>query len=246
MNKFLYLPMSLLLIGRLYAQGGPPMITDDAQTPGNNNLEVNIAYIGENRDSSFRYELPIIDINYGVGDTVQLKIESSYIHLKDDTDIHNNGIGNTTIGLKWRFYENPSNDLLISTYPQYTFVPVRKSYNTGVADINKAIFLPIEISKKLKEFSLTGECGYLSIKNARDEIEYGIVGGYEGLEHLEFLAELHNTSYAGGGNNTLIANAGFKYLLSPTYTFLFSTGHELITPELSKATLFYMGLQLHY
>lgn len=246
MNKLLYLPMSLLLIGRLYAQGGPPMITDDAETPGNNNLEVNIAYTGEKRSSSFRYELPIIDINYGVGDTVQLKIESSYVHLKEDSDIHAQGIGNATIGIKWRFYENSSDDLLISIYPQYTFVPVHKSYDIGVTDINKAIFLPIEISKKLGDFSLTGEGGYLSIKGAHDEIAYGVVGGYEALEHVEFLAELHNTSYTGGGNNTLIANAGIKYLISPNYSFLFSAGRELITPELSKSTLFYMALQLQY
>ena len=31
----------------LYAQGGPPMLTDDPDTPGSGNWEINLAYIEE-------------------------------------------------------------------------------------------------------------------------------------------------------------------------------------------------------
>lgn len=237
---------ALLLIERLYGAGGPPMITDDPETPGDRNLEVNLAYTGEKRGNTQRDEQPIIDINYGVGEKIQLKVESSYVSLFRDDESHIEGIGNAKIGIKWRFYENRSGDLLISTYPQYTLVPIKKSYRNGAAEIDQAIFLPIEISKKIGSFAVTGELGYLSVKSNRDEIEYGIVAGYEVLEHLELLAELHNASAIGGGNNTMITNGGLKYWVLPRYSFLFSAGRELATPEVSKSTLFYVGLQLRY
>ncbi len=241
-----FLLFALLLIGRVHAAGGPPMMTDDAQTPGDNNLEVNIAYTGEIRGNTRGYEQPLIDINYGVGENLQLKIESSYVSLFRDGESHTKGIGNAKIGIKWRFYENDSGDLLISTYPQYTFVPIKKSYTNGIAEINQALFLPIEISKQIGKLSVTGEFGYLAIKKSRNEMEYGAVVGYEVLENLELLAELHSASAIGGGNTTMIANGGLKYCISPNVSFLFSASRELVSPEESKSTLFYTGLQLRY
>lgn len=241
-----YVPFTLLLLGNVYAAGGPPMMTDDPETPGDRNLEINIASTGDLRGSVQRYEFPIIDINYGVGENIQLKIESPYVSLFGDDHVHTKGIGNTTVGIKWRFFENSSNDLLISTYPQYTFTPLRKSLDNGISELDQALFLPIEISKKIGELSITGEFGYLTIKNSRNEMEYGAVVGYEVSEDLEILAELHNSSYVNGGNTTVIANGGFTYKISPKYSLMFSAGHELISPEASKSTLFYAGLQLHY
>ncbi|MDD4855842.1 MAG: hypothetical protein PHQ22_03490 [Sulfuricurvum sp.] len=240
------LPFTVLLIGRIYAAGGPPIITDDPETPGNGNLEVNVAYKGDIQANTLRYEQPIIDINYGVGENIQLKVESSYVSLFRDGESHTQGIGNTKIGVKWRFYENSAGNILISTYPQYTFVPIKKNYHNGIADIDQALFLPIEISKKIGTLAVTGEFGYLSIKGSRDQIEYGAVVGYEVLEHLELLAELHNASALSGGNTTMIANGGLKYWISSYTSFLFSSGRELISPESSKAALFYAGLQLRY
>lgn len=241
-----YFPLTLLFIGNVYAAGGPPMMTDDPETPGDQNLEINIASTGDLRGSVQRYEFPIIDINYGVGENIQLKVESPYVSLFGDGNIHTQGIGNITVGMKWRFYENAADDFLISTYPQYTFVPIKKSYNNGVADIDRALFLPVEISKKIGVFAVTGELGYLSIKGSRDQIEYGIVTGYEVIEQFELLAELHNAFYLNGTNMTMIANGGLKYWISPNASFIFSAGRELLTPELSKSTLFYAGLQLRY
>lgn len=42
-----YFPLTLLLLGNVYAAGGPPMVTDGPETPSNNNFEVNIAYAGD-------------------------------------------------------------------------------------------------------------------------------------------------------------------------------------------------------
>ena len=54
------------------AQGGPPLLTDDPGTPGNRNWEINVAYTQDRRPDSNQYDVPILDINYGVGITFNL------------------------------------------------------------------------------------------------------------------------------------------------------------------------------
>jgi hypothetical protein len=69
----LSLPVSAL------AQGGPPMITDDPDTPGPGYWEINLAGITEKSQSERRYEAPTADINYGVGKRIQLKFEIPWV-----------------------------------------------------------------------------------------------------------------------------------------------------------------------
>ena len=51
-----------------HAQGGPPMITDDPETPGNGKFEINLAVAFERRPHEISLDVPAIDINYGWGD----------------------------------------------------------------------------------------------------------------------------------------------------------------------------------
>jgi hypothetical protein len=55
------------ICGFAHAQGGPPMITDDPGTPGDGHWEINIAATGRHASSFTEAELPLIDINYGLG-----------------------------------------------------------------------------------------------------------------------------------------------------------------------------------
>src|ERR1043166_9252312 len=57
--------------------GSPPLDVDDTGTPGCNAWEVNIVTSGE-FGKSMSLETPLLDINYGVGDNIQLKWEVPY------------------------------------------------------------------------------------------------------------------------------------------------------------------------
>jgi len=65
-----------------FGQGGPPMITDDPGTPGNGKWENNLAIAFDNRPNETLIELPAIDLNYGLGDHVQLTLQTAPILLK--------------------------------------------------------------------------------------------------------------------------------------------------------------------
>ena len=74
---FAILLSSLALTSTLNA--GPPLITDDPDTPGPNHWEINLAATMEKFDSDWGWELPLLDINYGVGERIQLKFEIPWI-----------------------------------------------------------------------------------------------------------------------------------------------------------------------
>ena len=59
----------------VFAQGGPPLLTDDPGTPGNRNWEINIASTQFFSPGENEVETPLLDINYGLGDRIQLKYE---------------------------------------------------------------------------------------------------------------------------------------------------------------------------
>ena len=55
-----------------WAQGGPPFRSDDPDTPGNNNWEINVFGTADRNPVLGLYEIPDIDLNYGVGHRIQL------------------------------------------------------------------------------------------------------------------------------------------------------------------------------
>jgi len=79
--KSLVLIVSFLIIlpglstRAVLAQGGPPLITDDPGTPGDGKWEINVAFEAEKRGTQRSYAIPLLDINYGLGDRIQLKYE---------------------------------------------------------------------------------------------------------------------------------------------------------------------------
>ena len=64
-----------LLAKLALAQGGPPFRSDDPDTPGNRNWEINFGHLGQRNQFGGEYDVPNIDLNYGLGHRVQLKFE---------------------------------------------------------------------------------------------------------------------------------------------------------------------------
>src|SRR6202167_3514122 len=65
----------VLFAAAAYPQGGPPFRTDDPETPGNQHWEINFGWIGDRNPADGGYQVPDFDINYGLGDRIQLKYE---------------------------------------------------------------------------------------------------------------------------------------------------------------------------
>jgi hypothetical protein len=88
------------------AQGGPPFRSDDPDTPGNRHWEINMGFVGERNPIAGAYAVPNLDINYGLGHRIQLKYEVplSIQEMRGDSGHVAAGLGNSLLGLKYRFY----------------------------------------------------------------------------------------------------------------------------------------------
>src|SRR6266511_3707895 len=102
LQRILVITTSLLLISTGPALAGPPLLTDDTGTPGDKHWEINIAYTLDKRHTEATHQTPVIDINYGVGENIQLKYEIPWVIFHERGIGTRGGIGNSLVGLKWR------------------------------------------------------------------------------------------------------------------------------------------------
>src|SRR5262245_2859655 len=110
----------LVICSSMSAQGGPPLLTDDPETPGNRQWEINTGVTFKLQGDSKDFDLPSLDLNYGWGDHLQLKFEIPWLVGSDGTGIKAEP-GDGKIGVKWRFAVQENHGLNISTYPQFSW-----------------------------------------------------------------------------------------------------------------------------
>lgn len=93
------------------------------------------------------FETPLFDINYGIGDNIQLKVEAPFQFIRSD-GVTRSGVGAAEVGIKHRFFADESHDMTIAVYPQLEFaIP-----GTAAADDDSPIIkLPVLLSTKIGE-----------------------------------------------------------------------------------------------
>jgi hypothetical protein len=231
------------------AQGGPPLVTDDPDTPPDGHWEINLAAIGVHSSGQKQLSLPDADINYGWGNHVQLKLDTPWVLSEADGEPAKSGLGTTNLGVKWRFVDADRSGFSMSTYPQVLINALPSSYRRGLTAPGQTWLLPLEISTERGGFGFDGELGrYLSTSSlARlqqpDAWVAGFIVSHDCLPKLECLAEFRQT-FAPGDAQTLL-NFGGQRQLSESLSLLFAAGHEFgpARPD-HEQLLFYLGVQV--
>jgi hypothetical protein len=238
-HLFLYL---LCGLARLAAQGGPPMITDDPGTPGDGHWEINVALTTEHRPGERVTEMPLLDLNYGVGERIQLKYEAAWLRVADGPA--REGLSNSLVGVKWRFYDAGEKQWSVSTYPQIEFNnPGSHSDDRGLADHGTGLILPLEVMKDFGVFEFNADFGLVA-HSGGNEWFGGVVIGREVAKGAELAAELHAEWDHRLGASSLVMNLGLRVDLSEKCTLLLSAGRELHNAREAQASLLaYIGLQ---
>ena len=228
------------------AQGGPPLLTDDPDPPGNNHWEINIGATLEGVPSGANsYELPHIDLNYGLGDSIQLKWESGVAGVSRSGTRAQFGWEDSLFGVKWRIVNGGETGFSVGTYPQVG-VRLLSSSDPAIAGPSTYAILPIELKKSWGDFSLDGEFGALLAANETSGWTYGLCAGYNTSKLIELIAELHGTI----GNAIifppgLIAQAGVRAGLSEAVAIIAAVGTTVVVPAGSDPTyLLFAGARL--
>lgn len=253
MNKkssklLLLLILSALAFGLIQetarAQGGPPMLTDDPGTPGNHRWEINTAFTMERSISGKEFEAPLLDINFGLGQRIQLKLEVPYRVIQEDGEKTKKGTGSFEFGVKWRFLDEERHGVSVSTYPQFEYKPAA-SIRRGINDRGNELLLPIEVMRKVGPVDVNVEFGYRIEQHDKDELLYGIAVGREVTKRLELAAEIHGEPNRDFRKDDRVVNFGARYRLNRHYTLLFSAGRSLrhATSDGALNLVMYGGLQ---
>jgi len=236
-----------LAAGNARAQGGPPMITDDPGTPGPGKFEINLAIAFDRRPSEIAFDAPAIDINYGVGENIQLTLQTAPVILKRRGQGAIGGLGGTEAALKWRFLEEEKFGADVSMFPRVIFNLVQSSIRRGLSEDGTRVQLPFQVAKKFGKVALDFEWGALASTVGRSEWLYGIVGGVELTKSTTVMAELHGTSRMSFDRDVLTVNVGIRQKLTDHAILIASLGHQVRSPAGEPlAFIGYCGVQLLY
>jgi hypothetical protein len=238
--------LCLLRAHPVQAQGGPPMITDDPGTPGNRKWEINLALTFEHRPNETSYDAPAIDLNYGVGENIQLTLQGGPVLLKRSERGVIGGLGGTEAAVKWRFLDEEKGGFDMSMFPRVIFNISQSSVRRGLADDGTRFQIPFQAAKKFGRFHADAEFGPLVSTVGPSEWLYGIVGGVEVSKTTALMAELQGTSRTNFTRDVLTVNVGVRHEFTETRILIASLGHELRNPDQSLALIGYFGVQLLY
>lgn len=244
LQRFLIM-LTFLLISTGPAFAGPPLLTDDTGTPGDKHWEINIAYTLDKRHTTATHETPILDLNYGVGDNIQLKYEVPWLVEHESGVGTKSGLGNSVFGVKWRFLDEKTSGVAMSVYPQFEFNNPTSSVDRGIVDDGTDLRLPVQATKKFGPVWINGEVGYAFRQHRDDEWLYGLSSGYEILENLSLLGEIHGGSTRDFKKHEVVFNVGTQWDFTKSLGLLASAGRSFKSGASDEPNLLlYLGLQV--
>ena len=227
----------------VWAQGGPPLVTDDPETPGDGRWEINLATIGLHTPGRWELAVPDADINYGWGEHIQLKVDVPWDFVHQTDRPWKSGLGAADVGVKWRFVDIEDAGFSMSTYPQYTREWLHSSIHRGIAEPGGELLLPIEAATVVGDFSFDAEAGANLVQFGSMQWMVGAIVAHPCERDLECLLEVRQ-QLAPGDSQTLL-NLGAHWKLNESMVVLAAVGRQFgeHTND-QERLLFYLGVQL--
>jgi hypothetical protein len=249
---FFFLLFFFLLLSSTsaFAQGGPPYYTNDPGTPGPFNWEINIGYMPFFYSDQSVSHTPDVDINFGIGDRIQLTYENAWLRVQNPATAAQFGrtqfgLGQSNPGVKWRFYDSGEDGLSVSVFPQFFLNNPNDAERRGITPASQSFLLPFEFSKKFGPVNVDYEIGYQAAHKGPDGWITGLVVGHDFTPKLEGDIEFYDqgTFHPAGHQPTI--DFGARYKIHSPIIFLLMAGRSL-EPARSNQAYFvgYFGIQI--
>jgi len=209
--------------------GSPPMVTDDTDTPGDGNWEINLGAAVETGGGEHRIEFPSLDLNYGIGEKLQLTYEVPYAFVRAEDDatggMHSaSGFGDSTVGLKYRFYDDKESGLSFAIYPQLEFRT--PGANRRVSENETGFVLPLVMTKEYEHFAIGANLGgEFSDGDQRLFASFG--GGWRLSDRTAMFAELAGTDLNASDEKRVALNFGLRHKISENHSVSGSLGRDV-------------------
>jgi Putative MetA-pathway of phenol degradation len=240
-----------LLLGFLFgvvpafAQGGPPYYTNDPGTPGNLNWEINFGYMPFLYSNNSLSHTPDVDINFGIGDRIQLTYENAWLRAEDPVAGTRFGLGQSNPGMKWRFYDAGENGLSISTFPQFFLNNPDNAVERGITSPHDSFLLPFEFAKRFGPVDVNYEAGYQFVRKGPNGWIMGLVLGHNFTDRFEMDVELYSTGTFHPSESQPTIDVGARYKVHSPVILLLMAGRGLEPTRPSQPYFVgYFGIQV--
>jgi hypothetical protein len=218
--------------------GSPPMVLDDTGTPGDHAFEVNFTFEGDFQTDARVLEAPELDLNYGIGEGIQLKYEVPWgwtrTTVRDENGISSTessrGVGNSSFGVKYRFYDDDDSGLSLAVYPQVEFrTPgTNTADDGGIASSGTTWVLPALLTKDFERFSITANLG---AEKSTAEPHIAGFGGFGAGRRLTdrtaLLTEIAARDIGNGGDARIQIDLGVRHKFNESHSVSASVGMDI-------------------
>jgi hypothetical protein len=227
-----------------HAQGGPPYYTNDPGTPGHLNWEINLAYMPSFYSNQSVSNTPDLDINFGVGDRIQLTYENAWLRVQNPSSPLKFGLGQSNFSVKWRFYDAGESGLNISIFPRVSVNNPNDAVRRGITPASETFLLPLEFSRKFGPVAVDYEIGYQFVHKGPDGWITGLVVGHDFTPKFEMDMELYAQGTFRPSENQPTIGLGGRYKIHRPVILLFMAGRSLEATRPNQSYFVgYFGLQ---
>lgn len=188
---------------------------------------------------------PDVDINFGIGDRIQLTYENAWLRVQAPSSRAKFGVGQSNPGVKWRFYGGGETGLSISVFPQLFLNNPNDAVRRGITPPNDSFLMPVEFAKKFGPVDVNFEIGYQFVRKGADGWVTGLIIGHEFSSKLELDMELYGQQSLHPYASQPTIDAGLRYKLHSPVILLLMAGRSLESSSRNQPCFVgYFGFQL--
>jgi hypothetical protein len=234
----------LVLPAVAHAQSTPPLLTNDPGTPRNGNWEINLGVMPTLRQNQNSFQVPQIDVNFGLGDRIQLTYEIPFVLQNQTGQPTQTGWSNNTVGVKWRFLDDKGG-WNASIFPQLEAPGLGAAIRSGIATGGTRLLFPVEITKSVGPINLGFEAGYFIPWHSHGERIIGFSAGRDVTTKLNIFGEVYNDRAMGALPHDTTFDAGSKYQFHKGLFLMFMAGRTFSANSSGQPEFMgYFGMQI--
>jgi len=166
-------------------------VTDYPETPGNGHWEINLAATGAHTSGQWDIAAPDVDINYGWGEHVQLKLDVPWLFVHETDQPRKSGLGAPDLGVKWRFGRHRGLRILDVDVPSVREELAVVFGDQGNKRARGAVSLAIEVATVAGEYGARRRGRSNLVQFGADQWVAGAIVAHSCGKNLECLGEVH-------------------------------------------------------
>lgn len=220
--------ISLLLIVAS-AHAGPPFLTNDTDVTDYKQAEFYLYSDSQTNSFFTNFDAPALEVDWGFAPNWEASIVVPYdIWIPSDGTQHASGIGDTSLSLEYRFWQETADSPAIAFAPQISFPSGNANQNLGYGVYQTQ--LPIWLQKSFGSWTIDTGGGY-NIMPTKD-LYNNFFGGFLLQKQISNKLILGGEIFYQGAisveqQSYTVLNLGGSYNFTPQLSLLFSLGNSI-------------------